>query len=260
LLKFDNLSLQDNCTFTPISISCLRWISGFFLCVFFSKGIKMNFIKTTYVFASVATALLLGVAPASAAIVNIDLAGAVSGTSIVGSGGSFAQTFAGQTVSGTDVIGSPSGPLTLAPSGYIEVASWNPGVSPLSNSLLPQPENSAPLSLLLNSLADSLTWTMGYGNGGSISVDLFGAGGNLINTASFSELSGYNVFNISGLGTFAGLTFRSNTDPAGLRFQNFSYNSVESVSPVPEPETYAMLLVGLGLIGFMARRQEDFSF
>jgi len=28
------------------------------------------------------------------------------------------------------------------------------------------------------------------------------------------------------------------------------------VSPVPEPETYAMLLAGLGLIGFMARRRE----
>lgn len=27
-------------------------------------------------------------------------------------------------------------------------------------------------------------------------------------------------------------------------------------SPIPEPETYAMLLVGLGLIGFMARRRK----
>jgi hypothetical protein len=31
------------------------------------------------------------------------------------------------------------------------------------------------------------------------------------------------------------------------------------VSPVPEPETYAMLLAGLGLIGFMARRREDLT-
>jgi hypothetical protein len=27
-------------------------------------------------------------------------------------------------------------------------------------------------------------------------------------------------------------------------------------SPVPEPETYAMLLAGLGLVGFMARRRK----
>jgi len=32
-----------------------------------------------------------------------------------------------------------------------------------------------------------------------------------------------------------------------------------SVSAVPEPETYAMLLVGLGLLGFAARRRKGNS-
>jgi hypothetical protein len=31
------------------------------------------------------------------------------------------------------------------------------------------------------------------------------------------------------------------------------------VSPVPEAKTYAMLLVGLGLLGFTARRRKDFT-
>ncbi|MEG1118645.1 MAG: FxDxF family PEP-CTERM protein, partial [Janthinobacterium sp.] len=31
------------------------------------------------------------------------------------------------------------------------------------------------------------------------------------------------------------------------------------VSAVPEPETYAMLLAGLGLVGFMARRRKNKS-
>jgi len=35
-----------------------------------------------------------------------------------------------------------------------------------------------------------------------------------------------------------------------------SYAGNISVSPVPEPETYAMLLVGLGLIGFMTSRRK----
>jgi hypothetical protein len=39
----------------------------------------------------------------------------------------------------------------------------------------------------------------------------------------------------------------------------FSANIVSPVAPVPEPETYAMLLVGLGLFGFMARRRENFN-
>jgi len=30
-----------------------------------------------------------------------------------------------------------------------------------------------------------------------------------------------------------------------------------SVSPVPEPETYTMLLAGLGAIGFAARRKKS---
>lgn len=34
-----------------------------------------------------------------------------------------------------------------------------------------------------------------------------------------------------------------------------SYAGNISVSPIPEPETYAMLLAGLGLIGFSARRR-----
>ncbi|MDO9011164.1 MAG: FxDxF family PEP-CTERM protein [Gallionella sp.] len=33
--------------------------------------------------------------------------------------------------------------------------------------------------------------------------------------------------------------------------------SVSTVSPIPEPETYAMLLAGLGLVGFMARRRKE---
>ncbi|HKX53004.1 MAG TPA: FxDxF family PEP-CTERM protein [Nitrosospira sp.] len=31
-----------------------------------------------------------------------------------------------------------------------------------------------------------------------------------------------------------------------------------TVSPVPEPETYAMLLAGLGLMGMMVRRRKEF--
>jgi hypothetical protein len=35
------------------------------------------------------------------------------------------------------------------------------------------------------------------------------------------------------------------------------YTITSTLAPVPEPETYAMLLAGLGAVGFMARRRKS---
>jgi hypothetical protein len=40
---------------------------------------------------------------------------------------------------------------------------------------------------------------------------------------------------------------------------NFTLYGDAGVAPVPEPETYAMMLAGLGLLGFMARRRKQQS-
>ena len=147
-------------------------------------------------------AVALCPASALAGIISVDLSSATTGASIIAPGASFAQHFAGQFVAGTGITGSPINPLILVPAGTITVESFDPGVSPASNSLLSQPDNQAPLSVLLDQAADSITWTMGYGNPpSSMDVDLFAADGSLVNTTSVNLVSGYHVYMLSGLGT-----------------------------------------------------------
>lgn len=57
------------------------------------------------------------------------------------------------------------------------------------------------------------------------------------------------------------LTFDYAGGAQGLADEGWGLNNitVEGVSAVPEPETYAMLLAGLGMIGFMARRRKNDS-
>ena len=78
-----------------------------------------------------------------------------------------------------------------------------------------------------------------------------GINGNRVNQNSvvafnFAEFSAYN-----GLVTARGYTFDSQ-----LNANSEVYRIAFDVTPVPEPETYAMMLVGLGLIGLAARRRK----
>jgi hypothetical protein len=193
---------------------------------------------------------------ANAATVIVDLSSATTGTLINAPGASFAQTFSGQTVDGTGIVGSPSGPLTLSATGLMIVVPFSPICAGCNsgNSILSQPGNQAPLSILFDQQADSLSWVMGQAMApSSVTIDLFAGDGSLVNTLSQALVNGYSKYTISGLGTFAGLTFKDNNDLyGGLRFMDFSYNAVPAV-PVPA----AIWLFGtalIGLVGFGKRK------
>ncbi len=59
-------------------------------------------------------------------------------------------------------------------------------------------------------------------------------------------------------GGMANLTniFMLQTSQAGSGMSNTAYSDAMSIAPVPEAETWAMMLAGLGLVGFVARRRK----
>ena len=109
----------------------------------------------------------------------------------------------------------------------------------------------------------NLSFDMARNSGGpagqGVAVSFGGAAGNFYSTAAASNtLYSSNTLSFTAATTgLATLSFAS-AAKAGTPFDNFSGAVIDNVSvmaAVPEPETYAMLLAGLGLMGFLRRRK-----
>ncbi len=97
-------------------------------------------------------------------------------------------------------------------------------------------------------------WATDNSGSASLNGNLLGQSAAYDTWSSFSASTGF----VAGVNTLkfsvVNAAFAS-PNPVGLRVEFTASN----VTPVPEPESYAMLLAGLGLLGFIARRRKGQS-
>lgn len=125
------------------------------------------------------------------------------------------------------------------------------------------------IGLWLDESAPENSSVFSIGNG---SFNLIGANGNFPGSVAVTAQSNGrsnlgptltgSFLPSSGTVNFTGLraTFDVTSLQNGQSFYNAGYfsvaaDSVAVTTPVPEPETYAMMLAGLGMLGFLARRK-----
>ncbi len=120
--------------------------------------------------------------------------------------------------------------------------------------------NSYVTTIFFSSAATNVSFDVSRSNGSSPGQTLMASaynGATLLSSMTLSlgainSWSSHSIFNMAGIDKLVLDGSQSGFSPYGV--DNLQFNSA---APVPEPETYAMMLAGLGLLGIVARRRRQ---
>lgn len=180
------------------------------------------------------------------------------------------ERFVGQTVtpvgSFDQLGGAPTGPLALAFGAANQNLNvfLNGGSQVLTGlGTLGFPDFDAigegAFSVLFSSDQSQFGFQLVGGNGGDAFLSFFRADGSLISNVTLSGLADnfYGFSREGGLSDIRGISIW-NTDPGGIGFDNLKHDVASNIpaeGAVPEPSTWAMLILGFAGVGFMSYRR-----
>jgi hypothetical protein len=86
-------------------------------------------------------------------------------------------------------------------------------------------------------------------------LDLFRADNSLVSSGTMMRGGAIDVWTLSGNNLMAG-DYYVRVSGSMVSATSAAFGGAVMLAPVPEPETYGMMLGGLGLLGFLARRRK----
>lgn len=159
------------------------------------------------------------------------------------------------------VVGTPTGPLTLAAASPLSKI-VSDGANPTSPVLSGSPTFNGPIAILFSLDQVGVGLDGGFFDAiGGTEIRVFARDGTVLGSVSNLGL-GIEFLGLvmaDGVARIAGLEFSLvGAEPAGFAIDNVRFAKAgEVVVPsIPEPQTYALMLAGLGVVGWATRRRK----